>query len=128
MGLVIRFLCNLLMVLFSYLFSINWWGQFHLLTNLLHVHKLNSLAFYVIPMELHSVLLRFVFGFRIVIGLLCPRRGGGYGITNMLTTFFSECSLNCILEKNTVTSAYIEIRGWETSHSYEAECLHVYHD
>jgi hypothetical protein len=127
------------MVLFSYMFSIfpsiNWWGKFHLLNNLLRFHKLPikrtkdyvaSLWNHIANMRNHdchlqrlkkekqkkkkhwnymSVELEFIFSFRIVVGLLCSGRRGGYGITNMLTTFFSRCSLEyCILKKNNVTA------------------------
>jgi hypothetical protein len=61
------------------------------------------------------------------LGLLCSGRGGGYGITNMLMTFFSRSSLDCILEKNTIKGADIEIRGQGTSPSYVAQYLQVYH-
>ncbi|KAE8039137.1 hypothetical protein FH972_011579 [Carpinus fangiana] len=51
--------------------------------------------------------------------------GGGYGITNMSMTFFSRSSLDCILEKNTIKGADIEIRGQGTSPSYAAQYLQL---
>ena len=62
--------------------------------------------------------LGFVFGFRIIIGPLMFWRSWGYGITNMLTTFFLGSSPNCILEENIITGSYMETKGRGTSHSY----------
>ncbi|KAF3947617.1 hypothetical protein CMV_026274 [Castanea mollissima] len=43
--------------------------------------------------------------------LLCFGRGGGYGITSTLMTFFSASSLSCILEKNIIKDEQRGIRS-----------------
>jgi hypothetical protein len=76
-----------------------------------------------------SAELGFVFGFGIVMGPLMFWKSGGYGITNMLMTFFSRSSLNCILEMNIVEDQHSTISSRDTSCSYDQrQHLQVCHE
>jgi len=68
-------------------------------------------------------------GLNLQLGPLCIGRNGGYGITNMLMTFFSRSSLDCILEMNIVEDQHSTINSRGISCSYDqTQHLQVCHE